>query len=109
MERLTLDTTLYARSAVFRTCYKFTDRAYLFLKRDGTNQLIVEIRNKNANESLREVVGEFMNELIDQQIRTDLAAETQTIRDWVVAQAFAEGDFPHPTLIQEHTGHDPVA
>lgn len=104
VECIQLDTTLYTESAIFRTCYKFTDRAYLFVRRDGADQIIVELRSKDAKEPLGDVAGAFLNELIDQQIRADLAVETQVIRDWVVAQAFVEADLPQPNLMETTPG-----
>jgi hypothetical protein len=38
------------------------------------------------------VVGEFSNELINQQVRRDVANETKAVRELIVAQAFAEAD-----------------
>lgn len=32
---LIVDTTLYPEEALFRACYLFTDRCYLFLERSG--------------------------------------------------------------------------
>jgi His-Xaa-Ser system protein HxsD len=42
---------------------------------------------------LDDVVGDFCNELIEQEIRFTLANESRGIRDLIVAQAFAEADF----------------
>ena len=91
--RLILDTLLYPETAIFRTCYLFTDRAYIFLKTEKPNEIIVEFRAKKSIENLDSVVGEFGNELINQRIRLQLGAETQKIREMVVAQAFSEADF----------------
>lgn len=95
---VSVDTSLYTDSAVFRACYAFTDRCYLFLRRNGPNEILVEFRSRNDATSLSEVIGAFSNELIDQRIRGELALETRRIREWVVAQAFIEADLPgaHP-------------
>lgn len=90
---LTLDSVIYPEKAIFRTCYLFTDRTYIFLRAAKLNEVIVEFRAKRNNENLDSVVGEFGNELINQRIRLELAAETQQIREMIVTQAFSEAEF----------------
>ena len=41
---------------------------------------------------MNELAGEFSNELVNQKVRLDVAAETKAIRELIVAQAFAEAD-----------------
>ncbi len=36
---------------------------------------------------------DFKNALLDQQVRQDLSRETSTLRELIVAKAFAEGNF----------------
>jgi His-Xaa-Ser system protein HxsD len=90
---LTLDSRIYPEKAIFRTCYLFTDRAYIFLGAANLNEVIVQFRVKRNNENLDSVVGDFGNELINQRIRLELSAETQQIREMIVTQAFSEADF----------------
>ena len=94
--RLTINTSLYPETCVFRTCYVFTDRAYLYLRTETSHEIIVEFRSKQNQENLHPVIGDFCNELVNQRIRLDLAAETQSIRQMIVAQAFSEADFDEP-------------
>jgi His-Xaa-Ser system protein HxsD len=92
--RLTIDTQLYPETSIFRTCYLFTDRAYLYLRTEKPNEIIVEFRSKKSGDrELNSVVGEFGNELLNQRIRLELATETRSIREMIVAQAFSEADF----------------
>jgi len=94
--RLVVDTTLYTSEALFRACYAFTDRCYLFLKQLSADQVLVEFRTSDSSRALADVVGSFANELIDQRVRADIARETRAIRERIVAQAFAEADFRAP-------------
>jgi His-Xaa-Ser system protein HxsD len=91
--RLTLDTLLYPETAIFRTCYLFTDRTYIYLRTARPKEIVVEFRAKRGKEDLDSVVGEFGNELINQRIRLELSSETQQIREMIVAQAFSEANF----------------
>ena len=94
--RLVVDTKLYTSDALFRACYVFTDRCYLFLRQHSAHEIVVEFRRSQADVALADVVGAFANELINQRVRTDIARETRAIRERIVAQAFAEADFRAP-------------
>jgi His-Xaa-Ser system protein HxsD len=89
---LSIDSSLYPDEAVFRTCYGFTDRCYMFLQRDG-NILKVRFRKRRQSADLDGVIGQFGNDLINHRIRYSLARETRPIRELIVAQAFAEAKF----------------
>jgi len=93
---LAVDTTLYTPDALFRACYVFTDRCYLFLKQQSTHEIVVEFRRSQSAVALADVVGAFANELINQRVRADVARETRAIRERIVAQAFVDADFRAP-------------
>jgi His-Xaa-Ser system protein HxsD len=89
-----VDTTIYSKSCIFRTCYKFTDNVYIFLSRspDDADSIIVSITPKSSIEDLNRIILEFQNELIDQNTREILENEFGPLRDLIVAQAFSEGN-----------------
>jgi His-Xaa-Ser system protein HxsD len=90
---IAVNTDLYSREALFRVCYLFTDRCYLFLSSDDNTPVIqVRFTRKSPDTDLSEMAGEFSNELINQKVRLDIAVETKAIRELIVAQAFAEAD-----------------
>lgn len=88
-----LDRTVYTDEAIFRTCYTFTDRCYLWLERDGPDHLRVRFKPKANDRNLTDIVGAFGNELINQRVRIDLARETREIRQRIVERAFADAEF----------------
>lgn len=87
---LRVDIQLYGAEPVFQAAYKFTDRCYLFLRRDGVDHLVVEFRPKSQATPIADVVGDFSNELIDQHLRASIAEETRGIRQRLYEQAFGE-------------------
>lgn len=89
---LSVDSTLYPDEAVFRTCYSFTDRCYMFLQRSD-NLLKIRFRKRRQSADLDSIIHQFGNELINNRIRHSLARETRPIRELIVAQAFAEAKF----------------
>src|ERR1041384_573717 len=90
---IAVDTNIYPLEVLFRTCYVFTDRCYLFLSAtDASDVINVRFRQKLDSCDLDSVAGEFSNELINQRVRLDIANETRAVRELIVAQAFAEAD-----------------
>jgi len=88
-----VDTAIYPLEVLFRTCYVFTDRCYLFLSPTDVSGVInVRFKQKLESSDLDSLAGEFSNELINQRVRLDIANETRSIRELIVAQAFAEAD-----------------
>ena len=84
---------LYPLEALFRVCYSFTDKCYLFLEHEEAPPIVkVHFAKKTTDCDLAIIAGEFSNELINQKVRLDIAAETRPIRELIVAQAFAEAD-----------------
>jgi His-Xaa-Ser system protein HxsD len=88
---LALDPTIYAVDAVLRAAYKFSDKASWLLDRQN-DQIFVFVIGKKADADVEPIVSEFMNELLDQQLRVRLEQQFGTIRDLIVAEAFSEGN-----------------
>ena len=85
-----VSTELYSKEAVFRTCYWYTDKCYLFLEK-GNNSISIFFKPKSGQSvDLKILASEFLNELINQKVRSDVTNETGKIRELIVAQAFAE-------------------
>ena len=88
--RWRIDLELYTADAIFRACYKFTDRCYILLDRADERAVIAEFRARDGEPGMDAILGEFANELIDQRLRADLARETKAVHDLIVEQAFVE-------------------
>ncbi len=87
---LSVDTSIYPREAVFRTCYAFTDRCYVWLKRVDNSAISVNFARKNHSVDLTELKGEFANTLIDFALRDSIERQTREIRVTIVKTALAE-------------------
>lgn len=95
---LEVDSTVYELSAIYRSCYQFTDSLYLFLARDSEqpDTVLISLTPKNPEADLASCLGEFVNNLLDQQLRGVLAREMGPVRELIVAQAFHEGNLLDP-------------
>jgi His-Xaa-Ser system protein HxsD len=103
-----VDTAVYSLEALFRVCYAFTDRCYLFLRpEEGSPVIKVMFAGKAPGGDLPSLAGEFSNELINQRVRLQIASETKAIRELIVAQAFAEADLLDRSLSESGYVEDP--
>jgi His-Xaa-Ser system protein HxsD len=88
-----VDERVYTRAAVLRTAYWFTDRAYVLITKLTENTFDVRIKPKPpslespAGTSADELAGEFCNQLLDHQLREDIAERTNSVRELLVAKA----------------------
>ena len=89
---LLVDEAIYGRTAVLKSCYWFTDRCFIFIYRHDEKHLAIRLAAKSSSLGLDAVAGEFENALLDHQLRFEIARETATLRELIVAKAFAEGD-----------------
>ncbi len=89
---LPVDTEIYSLQAILRSCYWFTDRCFLFIEKESAGRYLVHFAGRSRDADLPRIVGEFANSLLENQLRVDIEAETRTIRELIVAKAFAEGN-----------------
>src|SRR4029077_2242995 len=88
-----VDVGIYPLQVLFRVCYAFTDRCYLFLTPSNDGHVVkVRFARRSTGCELETIVGEFSNELVNQRVRLEIANETRAIRELIVAQAFTEAD-----------------
>ena len=85
--QVVVDMALYAKETVVAACYKFTDRFYIHQQTDG-NMVNIMFESKDGNIISDEIVKQFCNELIDQQVRYNTNLQFGHIRDLIVEEAF---------------------
>ena len=78
---------LYKKNVLFKTCYKFTDKAYVHLDADATNY-IVSISAKDPLD-ITDYEQEFSNQMIEETNREIVIAQTQNIRQILFARSMA--------------------
>jgi His-Xaa-Ser system protein HxsD len=91
-ESIRVDLRIYSIDAVLRACHAFTARCYVFARDIENGTVVVDFTLRKEGGSLRELMGEFTNALLDYHLRERIANETHAIRELLVAQAFCEAD-----------------
>jgi His-Xaa-Ser system protein HxsD len=80
----------YPLDVIYRVCYAFTDRYYLWLEPQANGDIGVRITPKAGGLIPEHVQGEFGNALIDYAARWSIAKETMKVREVIVSAALAE-------------------
>ncbi|MDE2103404.1 MAG: His-Xaa-Ser system protein HxsD [Patescibacteria group bacterium] len=90
-QSLSLDTTVYSLEAIKRTAYKFADRASIVINRTSDASVTVVFRFIGANEknNPQQVIADFCNELLDQDLRELVKKQTEPLRNVIIAHAFS--------------------
>ncbi|VVE00815.1 His-Xaa-Ser system protein HxsD [Pandoraea commovens] len=87
--RLELDAEFYSPEAVQKSAYRFIDRLTVVISRVG-GDVICEIDVNNGIEtSVDNLLANFKRELLDQQLRAQIKAETEPVRNLILAYAFS--------------------
>jgi len=88
--KLNLDVELYSRDAILNTAYLFTHKCYINLQSYEKKVAVVVFSQKDdQNCELKLVIKDFLNELIDQQLRVRIHNETKDIKKMIISEAFA--------------------
>lgn len=85
--RLTINKNLYSRCSLLKAAYHFTDEYYVLLDQDDFNYY-VDIIHKDGSEQ-DNIYGMFSNELVAQSTREAILEKTSSIRELILARAFA--------------------
>ena len=84
-----VNSQLYPLEAIYGAAYVFLDRAYLFLDGNPKKQIWIHLKGKKklAKKELKDLAGEFYNELLNCALRDKISKNNQKIREYIVARA----------------------
>ena len=102
-----VDSEVYSEHAILKTAYWFTDHYYLFVSKNTDGVFVVEFRNKTGDspDALKTACGEFMNGVLDQEVRQQVLQETAGVRDALLKKAFFEAKTPVPVGVVSDETH----
>ena len=88
-QRLALDQSVYSLEAVQKAAYRFIDRLTILISRADTEILCEITATECLSKPFDETVADFKRELLDQQLRFQIKAETEPVRNLILALAFS--------------------
>ena len=87
--QVTIDLNLYSKKTITATTYKYTDKFFVYQNTMPSSDKQVCVIFESKDGSLDEnVVKQFCNDLIDQQLREFTTEKYGHIRDLIVEEAF---------------------
>lgn len=92
---LEFDSNAFSLSAVQKACYRFTDVASFEVRletKDTKSTILVVLTALGAKSEvgLEHLQKLIRNEALDQQLREQISAETQDVRNLILAHAFSK-------------------
>lgn len=100
---ISISLDIYSIDAILKTCYLFLDTLYIFAEPDPFEKKInLYLSPQDKIENMPEIIGEFSNRLLWQEVRGRISDETRPIREMIVKQAFTEIS----ALENDRTGED---
>ena len=95
---LFVDSSIYEKEVVLKACHWFTDIAYISVLEASKGQLAIKVELKQNTPtlenpqqiSIQKVCGDLNNSILDFALRKQIEAETASIRQLILAKAFAE-------------------
>ena len=89
-----VDSSLYDIEAINAASYAFTSNYYILATcKSGTSVTVIfELKNKDSGRDISEDIKEFVNTVIDHQVRLQLDRASGKIRDLIVAHSFSPLD-----------------
>ena len=88
---LTLDTSIYSLEAIKKTVYKFAGQTSVIIT-PGSNSsvsLSFDFAGRYEKNDPKQVVADFCNELLDQDLREIIKKEAGPLRNLIIAHAFS--------------------
>lgn len=94
---LSIDKKIYSKSAVLRACYWFSrelwfdlqEKEHCFLMTAGVLVTSPTLSHPTVKK-IEEWLPQILNALADSQLRVEIQAETASVRELIIAKAFAE-------------------
>jgi His-Xaa-Ser system protein HxsD len=84
-----IDPKVYRLTAVKKAAYRLGDRCFAKIDLLPDGGILVHLTGKLDQEPAGAMEGDFLNELLDQDLRESIAEETERVRNLLLAQAFS--------------------
>ncbi|OGR95576.1 MAG: His-Xaa-Ser system protein HxsD [Elusimicrobia bacterium GWF2_62_30] len=101
---LNLDT--YSLESVYQAAYSMLDKLYFYFDKRNAKTLMVEIKSKEnlPMPALEKLKGEFLNELLNSELRVSVAKRTRKVREALIAQALIGASADKADYIEDPLG-----
>ena len=84
--KITLNSEIYPLVVIQKTVSNYLENMYVKLEKEDKN-ILVNLFLKDNKENIKELVGNFYNELLVEALRYNIGVETKEIRELIVGRA----------------------
>ena len=98
IECFVVDPKVYCLNAVKKAAYKFADKYFVEVSAPDPQHIQISARHKSGSKLSKDEQQEFVNEILDQELREVVAKETEGVRNLLLAQAFSKVSLITPEL-----------
>ena len=84
--KITLNSEIYPLVVIQKTVSNYLENMYVKLEKEDKN-ILVNLFLKDNKENIKELVGNFYNELLAEVLRYNIGIETKEIRELIVGRA----------------------
>lgn len=88
-EVVSFDATVFDIESVKRAAYRFIDRFSVDIRLDTTSILCVVRVENGSPAAVQRLISDFRSEVLDQDLRMRIAAETSSMRNAILSIAFS--------------------
>jgi His-Xaa-Ser system protein HxsD len=103
---LTIELCAHGKLPILKAAQKFTGTCYLKIDEATGDQIVISLRPKSGES--KELYSEFLNELLEQDLRAQLLKKSEPIRQILIAQAFSKTNLIRPELDAADSRDDPL-
>ena len=103
-----LDANVYRLSAVKKAAYKFGNKFHCLISTQDDASISVVLKSKAQFDDLEHLAGEFCNEVLDQDLRENIAEQTEALRNLLLAHAFSRTSLVNADLDTVDYHADPL-
>jgi His-Xaa-Ser system protein HxsD len=109
-----IDAAMFSKETVLKALYWFGDKFHTNIRLEQGTTFIITLKPLPSinmkEEELVQYLQKLERDIIDFDLRASINAETQNIRELLVAKAFSNGEFDEAPVgeISDAVGFDPV-
>lgn len=103
-----LDGSVYSLTAIKKAAYRFGDCCHIQIEKEAEDKIHVYFSPKTPTVDLSSKIGEYLNEVLDQDLRESIAAQTKDLCNLIIAHAFSKTALIESELETEEYALDPL-
>jgi His-Xaa-Ser system protein HxsD len=103
-----LEIGVYGLDPILKAAHSLTRLCYVHVETEDQGAVLCRLRAKQSLQDATHLAGMFVNEVLDQRLRSRLSEQTEPVRRLLMAQAFSKLNLLEPDLDTVSPQSDPL-